>query len=151
MAVSLNVIHWQQESNAQDKSSSSLKLMLLAETKEIYSDPVFSNAHTGRSAFLNFFGNWGKLKNRMGFCVLEVSNWFFQFSSKEKTCLLSAVNIEHKNFENKIHIGRFIAFFKDFLARLRISFRNGKKHQKMIWPCKYDFFSEIFMLDVRRR
>ena len=33
MAVSLKVIHWQQESNAQDKSSSSLKLMLLAEKK----------------------------------------------------------------------------------------------------------------------
>ena len=52
MAVSLNVIHWQQESNAQDKSSSSLKLMLLAETKQISSIPVFfMKKNTGFSGF----------------------------------------------------------------------------------------------------
>ena len=85
-----------------------------------------------------------KLKKWIGFCVLKVLNWFFRFSWKEKTCLLSAVNIEHKNFDKKIHIAWFIAFFKDFLAPLRISLRNGEKRQKTAFACEYRFFLRNF-------
>ena len=72
MAVSLKLIHWQQESNAQDKSSSSLKLMLLAETKEISSDPVFFKR-------LMLFFSW---KNHWFFCFFFQSNE----DQNEKTC-----------------------------------------------------------------
>ena len=34
-------------------------------------------------------------------------NWFFQFSWKEKLCLLSAVNIELKFFEDKIRMDTY--------------------------------------------
>ena len=71
----------------------------------------------------------------MDFCVLKALNWFFQFLWKEKTCVLSAVNIEHENFDKKIHFGWSIAFLKDFLAPLRFSLREHKKRQKT--PCTY--------------
>ena len=79
----------------------------------------------------------------MGFCVLKALNWFFQFSWKEKMCLLSAANIEHENFE-KIHIGWFIAFLKDFLTPLRISLRKGKKRQKTLCTYKEEFILRNF-------
>ena len=86
----------------------------------------------------------GNLKKWMGFCVLKALNWFFRFSWKEKTCLLSAVNIEHKNLNKKIYIGWFIAFFEDFLASLRISLRNSKKRQKKACAYKEEFVLRNF-------
>ena len=70
----------------------------------------------------------------MGFCVLKAFNWFFRFSWKEKTCLLSAVNIEHKNFDKKIHIVWFIAFLKDFLGPLKEASRYFRNY------CKFRVF-----------
>ena len=80
----------------------------------------------------------------MGFCDLKALNWFFRFSWKEKTCLLSAGNIEHKNFDKKIHVGWFIAFFKDFLTPLRISSKKCKKCQKSACTYKEEFFLRSF-------
>ena len=80
----------------------------------------------------------------MFFCVLKAFNWFFRFSWKEKACLLSAVNIEHKNFDKKIHIVWFIAYFKNFLAPLRISLRKGEKRQKMACTYKEEFIFRNF-------
>ena len=86
----------------------------------------------------------GNLKKWMGFCVLKALNWFFRFSWKEKTCLLSAGNIKHKNFDKKIHIGCFITFFKDFWAPLRISFKKRKKCPKTACAYKEEFFLRNF-------
>ena len=80
----------------------------------------------------------------MAFCVFKASNWFFQLSWKEKTCLLSAANIECENFDMRIHIGWFIAFFKDFFAPFRISLRKRKKCQKTTCTYKEEFFLRNF-------
>ena len=62
---------------------------------------------TGRSSL-------GKLINWMHFFVLKHLNWFFQFSWKEKTCLLSAVGIWYDNFEERIYIRTQQPFFRAF-------------------------------------
>ena len=80
------------------------------------------------------------LKNWMHFCVLTTSNWFFEFLWKEKMCLLSAANIEYKNFEEKYHISNHIVILALFLAFLRNSLRNSKKHEKTAFACEYNFF-----------
>ena len=99
---------------------------------------------TERSMFLLSLRKCGNLKKWMCFCVLKALNSFFQLSWKEKTCLLSAVNIEHENFDKKIHIGWSIAFFKDFLAPLRISLRKGEKRQKTACTYKEEFIFRNF-------
>ena len=95
----------------------------------------------------------GNLKKWMGFCVLKALNWFFRFSWKEKTCILSAVNIEHKNLNKKIYIGWFIAFFEDFLASLKISLRNSKNAKKGLCVqrriCSSKFLYSMFAADKR--
>ena len=45
-------------------------------------------------------------------------------------CLLSAANIEYKNFEEKYHIEHYIAFFGTVLVILRNFLRSGKKTRK---------------------
>ena len=47
-------------------------------------------------------------------------------------CLLSAANIEYKNFEEKYHIDYYIALFGTFLAPLRNSLRSGEKQEKRL-------------------
>ena len=96
------------------------------------------------ACFLQSLGNVGKLKKLMGFCVLNALDSFFQLSWKDKRCLLSAVNISHENFDKKIHIGWSMAFFKDFLASLRISLRKRKKCQKKACTRKEEFFLRNF-------
>ena len=60
-----------------------------------------------------------KLKKWMGFCVLKALNSFFQLSWKEKTCLLSAANIEYENFKQKILLCAYNPLFELFLQSLR--------------------------------
>ena len=76
----------------------------------------------------------------MDFCDLKALNSFFQLSWKEKTCLLSAANIEYKNFEEKYNIDNYIAFFGTFLSPLRNSLKSAEKHEKAAFACEYKFF-----------
>ena len=80
-------------------------------------NPLTEQSFTGRSGLQ-------KLKKWMGFCVLKASNSFFQLSWKEKTCLLSAANIECKNFEQEILFCTYKAFFGVFYPFLRKSLRE---------------------------
>ena len=99
---------------------------------------------TGRSSL-------GKLINWMYFFVLKPLNWFFQFSWKEKTCLLSAVSIWHESLEEIIYICTQKLFFRVFHRFLRNSLRGPKKYQKTQCKSQYDIFLRDFILDVRRR
>ena len=92
---------------------------------------------TGRSSL-------GKLINWMHFFVLKPLNWFFQFSWKEKTCLLSAVSIWHENFEERIYIRTQKPFFRVFHRFLRNSLRGPKKCQKTQCNSQYDIFLRDF-------
>ena len=97
----------------------------------------------------------GNLKKWMGFCVLKAFNWFFRFSWKEKTCLLSAVNIEHENFDTKSHIGWFIGFFMDFFGSLKDFLKKGWKTPKNgLYVQRRIYFSKflysMFAADKRR-
>ena len=65
----------------------------------------------------SFLRKCEKFKKWMGFCVLKTLNSFFQLSWKEKTCLLSAANIEYKNFEEQI----LLCTHKPFLAFFTVS------------------------------
>ena len=83
----------------------------------------------------------------MDFCVLKALNWFFQFSWKEKACLLSAANIEHKNLQEKIHIYKYKAFFLTILKKFLKETKNSQKYDRLI---NINFLFEISMLDIRR-
>ena len=90
------------------------------------------------------------LKNWMHFCVLKTSNWFFEFSWKEKMCLLSAANIEYKNFEEKYHIDYYIRFFgslKEFLKKRWKTRKNG--FCVRIWILSSKFSCQMLTADKR--
>ena len=80
----------------------------------------------------------------MHFFVLKPLNWFFQFSWKEKTCLLSAVSIWDEHFEKRIHIRTQKPFFRVFHRFLRNSLRGPKKCQKTQCNSQYDIFLRNF-------
>ena len=94
-------------------------------------------SHTGRSSL-------GKLINWMHFFFLKPLNWFFQFSWKEKTCVLSAVSIWHENFEERIYIRTQKPFFRVFHHFLRNSLKGPKKCQKTQYNSQYDIFLRDF-------
>ena len=82
-----------------------------------------------------------KLKKWMGFCVLKALNSFFQLSWKEKTCLLSAANIEYKNFGRKnsslcLQAGfwYFLRFPEEILKGAKKSLKNAINQP--IWSCR---------------
>ena len=107
----------------------------------VLTEPSF----TGWTAIVSFLKKIGQIKDRcMGPPVFNARFKLFQLLWKEKTSVFDAVNYQHENLEQKIHLNDCNAFFDVFWTSWGNPPKTLKKRQKTDYNHSDGFFTPNF-------